>query len=139
MPEPASWVGAAQIGKRRKTAARGAQPQSGSERYRIEVGHLHGVKPGNIVGAIANESGLDGSHIGQIEIEADFSLVDLPAGMPHEVFMDLKKVRVCGQPMNISLLGAAMAPRKRKGRPNPKGKPKVKGKAKSKTRKRTAK
>jgi ATP-dependent RNA helicase DeaD len=101
---------------------------TGAERYRIEVGHTHGVKPGNIVGAIANEAGLDGSHIGQIEIEADYSLVDLPVGMPRDVFMELKKVRVCGQPMNISLLGAATTPRKRKGRPNPKGKPRVAGK-----------
>jgi hypothetical protein len=53
--------------------------------------------------------------------------------------MDLKKVRVCGQPMNISLLGAAVVPRKRKGRPNPKGKPKVKGKQKSKPGKRKTK
>jgi ATP-dependent RNA helicase DeaD len=110
----------------------GSAPESGSERYRIEVGHVHGVKPGNIVGAIANESGLDGSHIGQIEIEANHSLVDLPAGMPRDIFMSLKNVRVCGQPMNISLLGAATAPRKRKGRPNPKGKPKTKGNPKPK-------
>ena len=57
----------------------------GTERYRIEVGHDHGVKPGNIVGAIAiaNESGLDGrnEHIGSIEISEqakEYSLVDLP-------------------------------------------------------------
>jgi ATP-dependent RNA helicase DeaD len=98
--------------------------EAGAERYRIEVGHVHGVKPGNIVGAIANESGLDGEHIGHIEIEAEYSLVDLPAGMPNDVFMDLKKVRVCGQPINISRHGEAKASRKRKGKPNPKGKPK---------------
>ena len=102
----------------------------GAERYRIEVGHAHGVKPGNIVGAIANESGLDGEHIGSIEIEAEYSLVDLPAGMPKDVFMDLKKVRICGQPMNISPHGEAKGPRKRKGKPNPKGKPKARGKSK---------
>ncbi|MDH3431420.1 MAG: DEAD/DEAH box helicase [Gammaproteobacteria bacterium] len=105
--------------------------EGGVERYRIEVGHEHGVKPGNIVGAIANESGLDGEHIGSIEIEAEYSLVDLPAGMPKDIFMDLKKVRVCGQAMNISLLGAAKGPRKRKGKPNPKGGPKGKPKGKS--------
>jgi ATP-dependent RNA helicase DeaD len=93
--------------------------EAGAERYRIEVGHVHGVKPSNIVGAIANESGLDGEHIGQIEIEAEFSLVDLPAGMPKDVFMDLKKVRICGQPMNISRHGEAKGPRKRKGRSQP--------------------
>ena len=114
------------------------ETEGGAERYRIEVGHVHGVKPGNIVGAIANESGLDGEHIGHIEIEAEFSLVDLPAGMPKDVFMDLKKVKICGQPMNISLQGEAKTPRKRKGKPNPKGKPrgapkgKFKGKPKGK-------
>jgi ATP-dependent RNA helicase DeaD len=123
-------------GKSRMKPLRDAD--GGAERYRIEVGHVHGVKPGNIVGAIANESGLDGEHIGHIEIEAEFSLVDLPAGMPKDVFMDLKKVRICGQPMNISLQGEAKTPRKRKGKPNPKGKPqgkpqgKFKGKPKSK-------
>jgi ATP-dependent RNA helicase DeaD len=113
--------------------------EGGAERYRIEVGHVHGVKPGNIVGAIANESGLDGEHIGSIEIEAEYSLVDLPAGMPKDIFMDLKKVRICGQAMNISLHGDGKAPRKRKGKPNPKrktkgkpkGKPKARGKSKS--------
>ncbi len=98
----------------------------GSERYRIEVGHVHGVKPGNIVGAIANESGLDGEHIGSIKIEAEFSLIDLPAGMPKDIFNDLKKVRICGQAMNISLHGQAKAPRKRK----PKGKSRARGKSK---------
>ena len=95
---------------------------------------MHGVKPGNIVGAIANESGLDGEHIGSIEIEAEYSLVDLPAGMPKDVFMDLKKVRICGQPMSISEHGEAKGPRRRKGKPNPKGKPKgrTKGKRKAK-------
>lgn len=108
----------------------------GAQRYRIEAGHVHGVKPGNIVGAIANESGLDGEHIGSIEIEAEYSLVDLPAGMPHDVFMDLKKVRVCGQVMNISLHGDAKDSRKGKGKgkgkgngkPHPRRKPKERAK-----------
>ena len=108
--------------------------EGGAQRYRIEVGHAHGVKPGNIVGAIANESGLDGEHIGSIEIEADYSLVDLPAGMPKDIFMDLKKVRVCGQAMNISLHGEAKAPRKRKGKPSRKGKPKGNFKARGKSK-----
>jgi ATP-dependent RNA helicase DeaD len=88
-----------------------APPAENQERYRIEVGHKHGVKPGNIVGAIANESGLDGDSIGHIEIRTEYSLVDLPVGMPREVFNDLVKVRVCGQAMKISLPGKP-APRK---------------------------
>jgi ATP-dependent RNA helicase DeaD len=93
-----------------------APPAENQQRYRIEVGHTHGVKPGNIVGAIANESGLDGDHIGHIDIHDDYSLVDLPVGMPREVFNDLIKVRVCGQAMKISLQGqqARKKPHKKK-------------------------
>lgn len=72
------------------------------EVYRIEVGHNHGVKPGNIVGAIANETGIDGDHIARIRIQDDFSTIELPAGMPKELLQELKKVRVVGQQLNIS-------------------------------------
>jgi ATP-dependent RNA helicase DeaD len=60
------------------------------------------VKPGNIVGAIANEVGLEGRHIGRVVIQDDHSFVDLPAGMPKDVFLQLQKVRVAGQPLQIS-------------------------------------
>jgi ATP-dependent RNA helicase DeaD len=100
-------------GKKRRDVPQRDQ-DADKERYRIEVGHNHGVKPGNIVGAIANEAGLDGDHIGRIEIEAEFSLVDLPVGMPKDIFMDLKKVRVCGEPLNISRYDTKRAPKKQR-------------------------
>ena len=81
-------------------------PKPGQDRYRIEVGHKHKVKPGNIVGAIANEAGLESQHIGQIKIFEDFSLVDLPEGMPKEIYKDLKKTWVSGQQLRISLYNA---------------------------------
>ncbi len=93
--------------------------ESDKQRYRIDVGNEHGVKPGNIVGAIANEAGLAGEHIGHISIEKTFSLVDLPVGMPRDILMDLKKVRVCGRPMKIALQGKPDNPGKKK----PGGKP----------------
>ena len=76
-------------------------------RYRIEVGHDHEVKPGNIVGAIANEAGIDSKNIGQIDIHDDYSLVDLPDNIAKDVFSDLKKVWVSGQRLNISRTGDA--------------------------------
>jgi len=76
--------------------------EQGMERYRIQVGRKHKVKPGNIVGAIANEAELDSKYIGRIEIFDYFSLIDLPEGMPKEVFNQLKKVWVSGQQLNIS-------------------------------------
>ena len=70
--------------------------------YRIEVGSEHGVKPKNIVGAIANEAGLDSQFIGAVEISDQHSIVDLPDGMPKEIFRHLRKVRVCGRQLLIS-------------------------------------
>jgi ATP-dependent RNA helicase DeaD len=93
------------------------RPARGMERFRIEVGHQHRVKPGNIVGAIANEAGLDAQYIGAIDIHEEFSLVDLPSGMPQDVYQDLKKTWVCGRQMNITrsqpARNAKPAPRKR--------------------------
>jgi len=96
------------------------------ERFRIEVGHDHQVKPGDIVGAIANEADLSSAYIGRINLLDDHSTVDLPAGMPAEMLQLLKKVRVRNQPLNIESQGAAddfvpgaKSPRpKRKGPPN---------------------
>jgi ATP-dependent RNA helicase DeaD len=83
------------------------EPEPGFETFRIEVGHAHGVKPGNIVGAIANEAGLDSKHIGRIDIRDDHSFVDLPEGMPSDVFKLLKKVWVSGQQLRITRSGDA--------------------------------
>ncbi|MGH8085437.1 MAG: DEAD/DEAH box helicase [Lysobacter sp.] len=73
----------------------------GMETFRIEVGHSHGVQPGNIVGAIANEADLESRYIGRIDIRDDYSLVDLPEGMPRELMEHLKRVYVAGQPLRI--------------------------------------
>ena len=72
------------------------------ESYKILVGRSHGVKPGNIVGAIANEVELDSKYIGHIEIFDEYSTVDLPEDMPPEIMNLLKKVFVSGQRLNIS-------------------------------------
>lgn len=105
-------------GKERKQRPPKTHPAQGMERFRIEVGHQHQVKPGNIVGAIANEAGLDAQHIGHIDIHDDFSLVDLPAGMPQDIFQDLKRAWVCGQQLKIARVQQAekrkKAPRKGK-------------------------
>jgi ATP-dependent RNA helicase DeaD len=101
--------------------ARGARPERGErferdrdagrgrreaapplETFRIEVGNMHGALPGNIVGAIANEAGVDGRHIGHIDIREDHSFVDLPVGMPDDIFQELQTVQIRGNPLRIS-------------------------------------
>jgi ATP-dependent RNA helicase DeaD len=82
-----------------------SEPEVGMETFRIEVGHEHGVKPANIVGAIANEAGLESRYIGRIDIHDDYSVIDLPEGMPRETLMHLKKVWVSGQQLRIRKVG----------------------------------
>ncbi|MEL6816917.1 MAG: DbpA RNA binding domain-containing protein, partial [Cyanobacteria bacterium J06598_3] len=77
----------------------------GMERFRVEIGRQQNVKPGHIVGAIANETGLANRFIGKITINDDHSTVDLPVGIPKETFQLLQQVSVLGHPMNISSLG----------------------------------
>ena len=79
------------------------------ETFRIEVGRVHRVNPGNIVGAIANETGLANCDIGRIAIYDQHSTVDLRAGLPREVFHALKHVRVAGRKLNISRLSDSSA------------------------------
>lgn len=80
-------------------------PSEGMERFRLAVGHDHGIMPGNIVGAIANEADISGKNIGRINIYDDYTLIDLPAGMPNETLVTLRKIRVAGQKLSITRLG----------------------------------
>ena len=103
---------------RGERSSRGDRPQRGSERerrprrqqsdvdmltYRIEVGREHGVTPRDIVGAIANEAGIESRNIGHIKLHDEFSTVDLPEGMPKDLLQHLKRVRIRNNPMRISV------------------------------------
>lgn len=79
--------------------------EHGMQTYRVEVGRSHGVEVKNIVGAIANEAGIDSKDIGRIGLHDDFSTVDLPEGMPKDLFQQLQKVWVVNKQLNISLIG----------------------------------
>ncbi len=72
-------------------------------RYRIEVGRNHEARPGDIVGAIANEAGISSANIGHIKLHDEFSTVDLPKGLSGDVLSQLKKVRVRNRPLEISV------------------------------------
>ncbi len=125
-----------QSGKKPDRAARKeAPPEKGMERYRIEVGYKHEVKPGNIVGAIANEAGIDSQYIGRINIHDDFSLVDLPGDMPKELFKSLKYVWVSGQQLQISRLSGERKPRPSDSRGKDKSKETIKDRKKPKKKK----
>jgi ATP-dependent RNA helicase DeaD len=73
----------------------------GMTRFRISVGRNHKVKPGNIVGAIANEGGIDSKNIGPIEIHDGFTTVDLPQNLNRETINTIGNAWVCGQKMSM--------------------------------------
>ncbi|MGQ0501363.1 MAG: DEAD/DEAH box helicase [Panacagrimonas sp.] len=101
---------------REKKSERKKSDADEMETFRVEVGESHGVKPGNLVGAIANEAGLDGEHIGKIDIRDTYSLVDLPVGMPRNILRDLQKVWVSGQQLKMSRIEAH--PASKPGKPH---------------------
>lgn len=95
---------------RRERGERGDRPPKrdkpldyDAQKYRLDVGRKDGAEPGNIVGAIANEAGIEGRFINNISIRDNYTLVDLPSGMPKEIFEQLRKTRVKGRPLNMRI------------------------------------
>ncbi len=107
-------------GKDRERKPRQSTPDRDMERFRIEVGNDHDVKVNNIVGAIANEAGVDSQYIKNVTIHDNYSTLDLPIGMPRDLFRALKKVWVSERQLNIIRLGekneAPAKPKKKKQR-----------------------
>ncbi|RFP10011.1 MULTISPECIES: DEAD/DEAH box helicase [unclassified Duganella] len=93
---------------KKERIVRAADP--GMQTFRIEVGYQHGVKPGNIVGAIANEGGIDSKNIGRIEIYDDYSVLDMPDNLTGDVLDHLASIKVAGQQLRISRDGGEGAP-----------------------------
>ncbi|HIF36460.1 MAG TPA: DEAD/DEAH box helicase, partial [Candidatus Thioglobus sp.] len=73
-------------------------------RYRVAVGRKDNIKPGNVLGAIANEAEISSEFIGAIQIFQDFTTVDLPDEMPKETIEILKKTRVFDKKLSIEEL-----------------------------------
>jgi ATP-dependent RNA helicase DeaD len=102
-------------GERVKRERKSGPPSEGMQRFRIEVGHTHGAKPGNIVGAIANEANISSKNIGSIEIYDNFSTVDLPKDMPKATHDTLQKTRVAGR--SLGMREWSEQPPKKRGNP----------------------
>lgn len=94
------------------------------QRYRLEVGREHGASAGNILGAIANETGLTGQAIGRIQLFRDYSTVELPADLDGGLVDALQSVWVAGQALRASPYEGGDAPEvlRRSGK-KPPGKP----------------
>jgi ATP-dependent RNA helicase DeaD len=98
-------------------------PSTAMTRYVVQVGYNAGVKPGNIVGAIANEAEIESRYIGHIEIYEDFATVDLPTNLESGVLGKLSKTRICGQRTDIAKLENADELNKRAAAPSTRKRP----------------
>lgn len=75
--------------------------EAGMDQYRVDIGRDDGLLPKNLVGAIANTTGIEGRSIGKIKIESKFSLVDLPKNMPRNMLQSLARLKLSGKQMNL--------------------------------------
>ncbi|MCT1883377.1 DEAD/DEAH box helicase [Corynebacterium sanguinis] len=89
-------------GDRGDRGGRGRQNDSENfDTYRLDVGKRQHVRPGAIVGALANEGGLNSRDFGRITIGGDFTLVELPKNLDSSVLDRLSDTRISGQLINI--------------------------------------
>ncbi|WP_370288396.1 DEAD/DEAH box helicase [Nocardioides sp.] len=70
--------------------------------YKIQVGKRHRVEPRQIVGALANEGGLDRRDFGKITIRPDYSIVELPAKLPDGAWEKLQQTRISGKLIELA-------------------------------------
>ncbi|MGC2865044.1 DEAD/DEAH box helicase [Corynebacterium glutamicum] len=80
--------------------------------YRLAVGKRQHIRPGAIVGALANEGGLNSKDFGRITIAADHTLVELPKDLPQSVLDNLRDTRISGQLINIERDSGGRPPRR---------------------------
>ena len=97
-PEPRQW----EERERRPRREDSEDPRNkGKKRYRIGVGRDHGVSPGEIVGAIANEGGISGRDIGHIRLFDKFSTVYLPEELTPQVLSTISEARIRNQMLEL--------------------------------------
>lgn len=102
------------------------QPETGMVRIFVGIGRQEGLRPGDLVGAIANESGLDSRQIGVIEVLDRTAFVEVPEPEADRVILALSNTRIRNRQVKVQRANPAFAPvkepemdwvsRKRKGK-----------------------
>ena len=89
-------------------AADGEQPEAGMARLFIGMGRQDGLRPGDLVGAIANEVGIPGKSVGAIDILDRTAFVEVPAEHAQAAIEALSATKLRGRRVKVT---AALAPR----------------------------
>ena len=75
--------------------------EDGMARLFINIGKNQKVTAGNILGAIAGESGIKGNLVGSIDMYDKYTFVEVPKHLAAEVMAAMKNVKIKGKPINI--------------------------------------
>lgn len=86
------------------------QPEMGMVRIFVGMGRFDGLRPGDLVGAIANEAGLSGRQIGVVEILDRTSFVEVPASDGQRVIDALSSSKIRNRVVKVALAHPAFAP-----------------------------
>ncbi len=98
----------------------GSMAETGMTRLFLNLGRQDGIRPMDVVGAIANEARIPGKSIGQIDIFDRYTFVDVPEDVTDRVLRALNRTRLRGKPVRAEVAGepaGAGAGGRRGGRP----------------------
>jgi len=84
----------------------GVASEPGMQRLFVNVGGRHGLRPGDLVRAIAAAGGIPGGDVGVIDIHDDFSFVEVPRGAAERAIAALRRARIAGRPVNAEVARA---------------------------------
>jgi ATP-dependent RNA helicase DeaD len=84
-------------------AGRGPRGETGMVRLFLNVGRHQGIRPQDIVGAIANEAGIPGRAIGAIDILDSYTFVDIPHEYVDRVLAAMRTATIKGRPVNAEI------------------------------------
>ena len=88
----------------------GRRDDSGMTRLMINIGRNAGVRPQDVVGAIANEANIPGRSIGAIDIMDAHTFVDVPGEFAQRVIAALTAASVKGRPVNVEIAAEGAGP-----------------------------
>lgn len=90
-------------GQRSGCGGRGRSQDNGMARLFLNVGRDQNIKPGDVLGAIAGESGISGRMIGSIDMYDKYTFVEVPEDCAGEVLECMKRVKIRGKNVRMEL------------------------------------
>ena len=69
----------------------------------LNIGRNMGIRPGDVVGAVAGESGIPGRTIGHIDIYDRYTFFEIPEGMVRKVLKGMKNSKIKGKSVNVEI------------------------------------